>query len=82
MTTRPEGRAIDLDGIGNATEAIAENLEHIAEAIRRLTNGRLKEDAIIVLIKELLPRGMKMEKSQIKAVLDAAKRLDTLTRRA
>jgi hypothetical protein len=75
------GRVIDVDSAIEGSEVMAAQLEHIADSMRKLTNGRLKEDAIIVLIKELLPRGMKMEKSQIKAVLDAAKRLDTFVRK-
>lgn len=77
LPEQPEGgRRIELDEIDETTNVIAERIEMLSEALRRLLNGRLKEETIIVLIKESLPRGMKLEKNQIKAVLDAAMNLD------
>lgn len=80
MPTHPTGRAIDLDDINDVTSSAADAINAIAETIRRLMNGRLKEEAIIILIKESLPKGSKLEKAQIKAVLDAAMNLNRYTR--
>jgi hypothetical protein len=77
----PTGRVIDIEDVEKATTDIAEALEKVSEAIRKLISGRLKEEAIIVLIKEALPKGSKLEKAQIKAVLDAAANLNRYTRR-
>jgi hypothetical protein len=78
MNTRTEGgRRLDLGEIDETTTILAERLEMLGEAIRRLLNGRLKEETVIVLIRESLPKGMKLDKAQIKAVLDAAQSLGT-----
>lgn len=78
MTTRADpGRRLDLGEIDETTTVLAERIEMLSEAIRRLLNGRLKEDAVLVLIKESLPKGSKLDKAQIKAVLDAIQNMGT-----
>ena len=78
--TRRGGRVIDLDEAVGGTEVMAEQLEGIAEGVRRLLHGRLTEQAVIILIREMLPHGMKLGPKQIKAVLDAAKNLNRYVR--
>lgn len=74
--TGDHGRLIDLEGLTETSTIIAERIEMIAEAMRRIVAGRLKEETIIILIRESLPRGSKLSKEDIKAVLDAIKNLD------
>lgn len=79
--TQPAGRIIDLEDSIGSSDVIAEQLQEISKAVKRLTKGRLTEQGIIVLIRELLPRGNKLETRQIKDVLDAAANLDKFVRK-
>jgi hypothetical protein len=75
------GRIIDLSDALGGTELMAEQLEEISESVKKIMAGRLTEDAIVILIRELLPRGFKLGPHQIRAVLQAAQRLDDFVRK-
>lgn len=81
MTIRGPGRLVDLDEAHGGTELMAEQLQQISDSVKTLMRGRLTEKAIIILIRELLPHGMKLGPNQIKAVLDAAQNLDKYTKK-
>jgi hypothetical protein len=74
-TRRPEGRVIDVDDSIQGTNVMAEQLTEISAAVRQLLNGRLKEEAIIILIREQLPHGMKLSPREVRSVLHAARDL-------
>jgi hypothetical protein len=78
MTT---GRIIDVDDSIDGTKVMAEQLEQMAADVRKLLNGRLKEDALILLIRELLPHGMKLSPREVRSVLHAASKLDSFVKK-
>jgi len=76
MPAEKGGRVIDLGEGIVATDEIAKQLEDISAQMEKMLKGRLTEEGIIILIKELLPRGSKLGVAQIREVLRAAKSLN------
>jgi uncharacterized protein YneF (UPF0154 family) len=77
---RQEGRLLELD-VGESADTIAKHLEEISKQMKRLLESRLTENAIIVLVRELLPRGSKISHQQIQEVFTAVKNLDRYVRK-
>lgn len=53
-------------------EGIADNISELAEAVKKLLNGRLKKKAIYIL----LAKSSKMTPTQVEQVLDAVANLE------
>lgn len=53
-------------------EGIADNISELAEAVKKLLNGRLKNKAIYIL----LAKSSKMTPTQVEQVLDAVQNLE------
>lgn len=57
-------------------EILASSIVAVAEGARRLKASRLKDRAILLLIRDSIPGTMKIALSDIQNVLDAAANLD------
>lgn len=76
-TTAQADQALSIALEGKAPEMIKEALEDISEAAQALLNGPLTEDAVILLIWDMLPTSKRPSRRTIRTVLEAASLLST-----